>query len=167
MNIITRKEAKEQNLVYYFTGKPCLHGHIDKRQTINGCCAECNRIKSVKFYYKHNGKEKQRTEHKNKIKSNWRKKHKGKVNSWTAARYAAKTQRTPVWLTEDDLWLVQEVYELAVLRSKITNIEWHVDHVVPMQGNNVSGLHCLENLQVIPGHVNASKSNKWSWDKQQ
>lgn len=167
MNIITRKEAKEQGLKHYFTGLHCKHGHIDTRQTRNGACSECARIKSKNFYHKYNGKEKQKTDEKRKIKSNWRKKHKGKVNSWTAARYAAKSKRTPVWLTKDERWLIQEAYELAALRSKLTGIEWHVDHIVPMQGSNVSGLHCPENLQVIPGQINSTKSNKWDWDTQQ
>ena len=35
MEIISRKEAKAQGLVHYFTGKPCLHGHLAKRNTKN------------------------------------------------------------------------------------------------------------------------------------
>jgi hypothetical protein len=167
MKIITRKEAKEQGLKQYFTGEPCKHGHIDTRQTVNSLCSECARIKSVAFYHANNGKEKQKTEHIRSIKNNWRKKHKGKVNSWTAARYAAKIQRTPKWLTEDDKWLIEEAYKLAVLRSKMTNIEWHVDHIIPMQGDTVCGLHCIDNLQVIPAIENTKKSNKWDWHSQQ
>jgi len=40
MKIITRKEAKEQGLKRYFTGKPCKHGHVSERLTYGGCI-EC------------------------------------------------------------------------------------------------------------------------------
>lgn len=81
-------------------------------------------------------------------------------------RRASQLNRTPNWLSEDDFWLIQEVYELASLRTKLTGVQWHVDHIVPMQGTIVSGLHCPENLQVIPSIANVSKNNKWCWETQ-
>lgn len=42
----SRKEAKESGDKFYFTGNPCIHGHVSKRQTVNGCCYECSLIKS-------------------------------------------------------------------------------------------------------------------------
>jgi 5-methylcytosine-specific restriction endonuclease McrA len=39
--IVTRKQAKASGLKYYFTGKPCKHGHIAKRNTIDGGCYDC------------------------------------------------------------------------------------------------------------------------------
>jgi hypothetical protein len=41
MDIITRKQAQEQGLTRYFTGKPCLRGHVAERQTTNGKCQAC------------------------------------------------------------------------------------------------------------------------------
>ena len=38
---------------------------------------------------------------------------------------------------------------------------WHVDHIIPLQGKNVSGLHVFSNLRVIPGEENVKKSNKY------
>lgn len=44
----SRKEAKSQKSIRYFTGKPCKNGHIDSRLTCDGACKECNRLKCEK-----------------------------------------------------------------------------------------------------------------------
>ena len=49
MNIITRSQAKSQQLPRYFTNKPCKHGHISERSTHNGHCIECDRIRGAEF----------------------------------------------------------------------------------------------------------------------
>ena len=48
MDIITRAEARAQGLTHYFTGKPCKHGHIEKR-LIAGTCLGCNREHNRRF----------------------------------------------------------------------------------------------------------------------
>lgn len=95
--------------------------------------------------------------HAKRVKQN----NKGVVNFFTAKRRAAKLQRTPHWLTEDDHWMIEQAYELAALRTKLTGIPWHVDHKLPLQGKTVSGLHVPLNLQVIPGKENLMKHNRY------
>ncbi len=85
----------------------------------------------------------------------------GKVRADTVKRRTAKMPRTPAWLTADDLWVIEQAYELAALRTKLFGFSWHVDHVLPLQGKKVSGLHVPNNLQVIPWNDNVSKSNKF------
>lgn len=53
MKALPRKEALEQGLSHYFTGKPCLRGHIAKRRTDNCACLECNN-ENVRKYQKRN-----------------------------------------------------------------------------------------------------------------
>jgi hypothetical protein len=84
------------------------------------------------------------------------------VRANTAKRRAARLQRTPSWLTEDDFWMISQAYELAELRTKIFGFTWHVDHVIPLQGRVVSGLHTPYNLQVVPWLENIQKGNKFS-----
>ena len=87
--------------------------------------------------------------------------NKGRVNADTAQRRYAKLKRTPMWLTRDDRWMIQEAYDLAALRTKVFGFPWHVDHIIPLQGEAVSGLHVPTNLQVIPWLDNVVKANKF------
>jgi len=96
-----------------------------------------------------------------KSKARYKAANKGKVNAYTIKRRAAKLKRTPAWLTEDDHWMMEQAYESAALRTKLFGFHWHVDHIFPLQGKYVSGLHVPTNLQVVPWLDNVSKANKY------
>jgi len=51
MQVITRDDAKAQGMTTYFTGKPCRHGHITERFTVNQRCRECARVDSLRRYH--------------------------------------------------------------------------------------------------------------------
>jgi hypothetical protein len=93
-------------------------------------------------------------------KAAWARRNAGRVLAWTRQRQLAKIQRTPSWLTEDDHWLIEQAYELAQLRTSMFGFPWHVDHVIPLRGVKVSGLHVPNNLRVIPGAENSRKGNR-------
>jgi hypothetical protein len=78
-----------------------------------------------------------------------------------AKRRAKKLNATPLWLVSDDLWLIEEIYRLATLRTKVTGIKWAVDHIIPLQSDLVCGLHLPSNLQVITAVDNSIKGNKF------
>ncbi len=69
-------------------------------------------------------------------------------------------QAKPKWLTDDHLFMIAEIYELRDLRSQLTGVVHHVDHIVPLRGQNCCGLHVPWNLQVIPAQDNLKKSNR-------
>ncbi len=80
-----------------------------------------------------------------------------------AARYrAAKIERTASWDDELTDLVVTEAFDLARLRADATGMKWHVDHVVPLQGKKVSGLHVWNNIAVIPAVSNLKKSNRFA-----
>lgn len=87
--------------------------------------------------------------------------------AWIAAarkREHAKLRRTPVWEAELTEFVTTEALRLRDLRAATIGGVWEVDHVVPLQGKNVSGLHVWNNLRVIPRAMNRSKHNRYDVD---
>lgn len=159
----TRKEAKEAGDVYYFTGLSCKHGHVAKRQTVNGRCSECNKEDQRKAYNTQAYKEKVAIRRSviNETSKKYRTNNKGKINALTAMRYAAKKQRTPKWLSEEDKLRIRCFYQLAAMRNRCDDKKWDVDHIVPLLGDVVCGLHVPWNLRVIPKIDNIKKGNRF------
>jgi hypothetical protein len=94
------------------------------------------------------------------LKRNYKKANPHKITADMAKRRAAKKQRTPPWLTKKDFVMIESFYKLANEKTLQTGFAWHVDHIVPLQGKLVSGLHVPQNLRVIPWNENVSKGNK-------
>ena len=92
----------------------------------------------------------------------WAERNRDKVNAKWMARDAAKKSRTPSWLTVDERWMIEQAYDIAAKRTQMLGISFHVDHIVPLQGKTVSGLHVPWNLQVIPAKLNQQKSNRFN-----
>jgi hypothetical protein len=67
----------------------------------------------------------------------------------------------PKWLTESDLLQIKCKYQLAAMFSRNTGEQWHVDHIIPINGKTVSGLHVPSNLRVITAKENHFKQNKY------
>ena len=70
-----------------------------------------------------------------------------------AKRRAKKLNATPKWLSKEDRAKIKDIYMSCP-------DGYHVDHIIPLQGEVVSGLHVPWNLQHLPAQVNISKSNK-------
>jgi 5-methylcytosine-specific restriction endonuclease McrA len=89
----------------------------------------------------------------------WRKANPAKCREIKARRRAAKLQRTPTWLNAAQRIQIAEIYKSAAALSATLGISLHVDHIVPLQGELVSGLHVPWNLQILVGEDNNRKYN--------
>jgi hypothetical protein len=163
--------------------------HKDKQKSdgLTSFCKECRKLNAAGYYQ--NNKEKVllqskqwRTENKERYVESTRqynkkyrletceqrreydkeraKVHKGYFAAKTRKRYAAKLRRTPPWLSKNQLKQIQIEYDLAAWASEVMGFKYHVDHIVPLQGKHVCGLHVPWNLQVIPATDNIKKGNR-------
>jgi 5-methylcytosine-specific restriction endonuclease McrA len=82
----------------------------------------------------------------------WYEKNKSKQLAKFNMEKAARLQRIPSWANLD------AIKEFYLNRPE----GHHVDHIVPLRGKEVSGLHVLENLQYLPAKENLSKGNKYT-----
>jgi hypothetical protein len=97
---------------------------------------------------------------------NYNAKNKNKRSAWNRANRHKKlanqrkrhgAYRRPAWA---DLDRIAIVYATAKQMQLELGVKLHVDHVYPLQGKTVSGLHVHENLQILPASVNCSKQNR-------
>lgn len=86
-------------------------------------------------------------------------KHRAVRLNQSGKRRASKISATPMWA---DGQATKRVYADALRIQKETGVKQHVDHVVPLRGANVCGLHIAENMQVLPARENTRKSNKFT-----
>lgn len=93
-------------------------------------------------------------------KLQWRKNNPGKYAAYCAKRRAQKALATPPWLTKEQHIENEMFYIKAFEVTKETGIPHEVDHIEPLQGENVKGLHVPWNLRVIPRSINRRKTNK-------
>jgi hypothetical protein len=184
----TRIKARELGMRKYFTGKICKNGHLDIRYVENGC-RSCNTVKVENHYYKNHERilgwrknnwaqnaeiinkgrreywsentdeinKKRRAEYKNDIDwrrylnwcAYWRDPAKARLNALRT--HKQRSLRIPVWSESD---AIKEFYDNCP-------IGYEVDHVIPLLGKIVSGLHVLGNLQYLTIEENRRKHNKF------
>ena len=92
-------------------------------------------------------------------KSDYYKKNKEKINKKRKQEYQERKLRNVSFDTELTEFVVAEAKHLKELRNTSTGIVWSIDHVIPLRGSNVSGLHTWNNIQVIPLVNNKQKYN--------
>ncbi len=86
--------------------------------------------------------------------------HPGAANARARLRTIRKLRAAPQWLTPQQKAEIKECYTKAKWLERHHGGKWHVDHIIPLKGKNVSGLHVPWNLQVISAEQNLRKSNK-------
>ena len=94
-------------------------------------------------------------------KREYRQANKGKINFLCSMRKKVVKQRTPIWLSPFDRLKIKCYYSVAAMLARNNKEPWHVDHIIPLQGKLVSGLHVPNNLQFLRGVDNVRKKNKF------
>ena len=80
-----------------------------------------------------------------------------KVSEYNASRRSQKLNATPAWA---DKVAIDYIYYAAKVIERVYGTKWHVDHIIPLKGKNVCGLHVQNNLQLLAPLDNLKKSNK-------
>ena len=102
-----------------------------------------------------NNKEKRK-----KFKKIWYENNLDRGTAYAAKRRAVLLEATPSWLTNRQVEEITEFYTLAKELQWLSEEPFHVDHIVPLQGETICGLHVPWNLQILPASDNIRKHNK-------
>jgi hypothetical protein len=190
MKIVLRDEARKLGLKRFYTGVPCkAASHLSERYTASGSCIACSqtpeklaklkernarvyadpvkraerleyerakrsnpeflahRKQYMKDYYERPGmKEKQAA-----YMRDWNPANRSKKNEYQLRRTLAESLATPIWANVD-----------AIVQFYKDRPEgYHVDHMIPLQGEIVCGLNVRSNLQYLTVSDNCSKGNSF------
>jgi len=179
-----RKEAKEIGSKYYYTGQPCVRGHIALRKT-KGACVECmkedwtldnakraekpkseaSKAAGKRYYEKNKATVKARANARPKVEvTAYKRKYKDANPELYKALVSVRKRRhraaTPQWITAEHKLAMRQLYLQAMELTKLTGERYVVDHIVPLISDEVCGLHVPWNLRVITQDENLRKSNK-------
>jgi len=127
---------------------------LEKGKAYGKANRHVTRKASKKYYYKNRESNIQR-------KLDWCKNNPERAAAKAAEYRARKGKATPTWLSEEHKEQILRVYEHAHECEMLTGDKYHVDHIVPLKGKNISGLHVPWNLQVLPADTNIAKSNSY------
>jgi 5-methylcytosine-specific restriction endonuclease McrA len=91
-------------------------------------------------------------------------KHREDELARSAQKRVKRNLSRPSSLTAEQEQQIKDFYWLAKDLTAVSGETYHVDHIVPLQGKNVCGLHVPWNLQVLPADINLSKGNRYADD---
>jgi hypothetical protein len=158
-SICTLEKKKED----FPKAKTCVSGY-------RSYCRICKNKQTSSYYYKDKERHRQSAdkwaqENQDKvreIKASWKKRNPVYTKADRAKRSAIKRSAEVLWDIEFTNFVFEEAHHLRGLRDASSGFKWHVDHVIPLQGKLVCGLHVWNNFAVIPAIINMRKNNKYA-----
>lgn len=181
--IVLRADAKRAGLKKYFPGIPCPKGHIAERLVCNRECVACakerdardtnkairtrksnvlntaKRTLAAKEKYWRDIESSRQYQNSPAIRETarkWARDNKHRIAAKAARRRAGKLQATPPWVDHVE---IGKFYVEARRLTLETGIIHEVDHIHPLQGRNLCGLHVPWNLQILTKSENSRKRN--------
>ncbi|MGL5937060.1 MAG: hypothetical protein ACRCZI_15725 [Cetobacterium sp.] len=164
-----------------YLGSPCKYGH-DGWRYVDAHCVTCELLRSktkreanrsqytawMREWRKKNPERsaaisrRHHDKHREKRLAgsrDYKKRNRAKMTALQMKRHTAQLQRTPQWA---DLAAIAQVYARCEAMTKSTGIRHEVDHIIPLQGEIVSGLHVHQNLQILTCTENRKKWNRFA-----
>lgn len=129
------------------------HSHCKQCRAIYDKSRYSSKDRSEAYYEDHEASKEARRDYYNRKKQDYYVRK--------AKRRAELLNRTPSWLTEQHWLHIKCIYSVCDMLNKEGTGPYEVDHIVPLQGKTVSGLHVPWNLRVVSRTENRSKGNKY------
>lgn len=143
MGVYSRADARAQGLKTYFTGKPCVNGHVVGRSTANGQCLACNR--KWKNAWKLNNSDKMKQ-----YARSSRAKHldarRTRDQQWRLAHVDENRERSRQWYIDN-----RDRHRLRVKRWRRDNPEADIRHGALRRGRKqgAEGIYSTDDLKRI------------------
>lgn len=141
---ICKKCCVEKLHKEFKTNKKCKHN-------IAYICKSCDALR-LKIWTK------TKIENRKQIQKRYRESNRHLINAQARKRTVRKQQAFVSWADQNK---ISSIYAMAKFLTDVVGVQYHVDHIVPLQGKNVSGLHVESNLSIIRAKDNLSKGNKY------
>jgi hypothetical protein len=132
--------------------KPCMAEYIRRWRAAHPDREDLEKARARKTRWRTNNRE-----YHNSVSARWARRNPDKVAANWISRERCKQQARVAWADPEK---IKAIYSEAALATKIFEVPYHVDHIVPLKGENVCGLHWEDNLRVLLGTKNLSKKNK-------
>ena len=159
----SKNKSKSDGLNNYC--KPCMRSYkrvYDQKDHVK----EANRARSLKSHYANREKcvarsKEYHAKNRDAIRARQRKYYEDNLPYMlqrASVGRGERARRTVSWANQQ---MIDAYYMEAKRLEDLTGIKFHVDHIIPLQGELVSGLHVETNLQLLPAHENLGKSNSF------
>jgi hypothetical protein len=141
--------SQEYSKLYYLKNKEKL-----KQNAFDWAKQNPEKVSLAKKKWRENNKNFER-----KLVNEWKLKNRHSVYATNAKRRGQLLNATPKWFNKHHNKQIKELFICAEMFTLFTGEKYHVDHIIPLCGKNINGLHVPWNLQVIPAKENLKKSN--------
>jgi hypothetical protein len=153
-----RKYEEENKELVSFSKKRCYEAKKEQYKARVKANYDANPSKKIEYQKAYAEKNKEKiSDYLKKYLKDYYLKNPHYLRMRSATYRAALNKAIPKWACFDE---IKKIYEKAKAMTDETGVQYEVDHVIPLRGKNVCGLHCHTNMQILTAEENIAKSNK-------